>query len=371
MNRRIIFVLLFISITVTTTHSVQAQETDGQQKTLPWYETIIINGFVSSGYSYNFNKPDGMKNQFRVFDIDDNSMKVDVLELSVKKDATVPGEAGFRFDIVTGSSIPKISRSNGLNSGDLDLQQMYIGYLAPIGSGIRLDAGKFITHMGYELIEGYDGYNDNASRSFLFGYAIPFTHTGIRAAYQIVDPLSLTLMLTNGWDNAIDNNAAKTICLQVGITPMSGMNLFINGIYGPERNGENNDIRRGIDIVGTYTMNELLTLGVNGNFSSEQNAVVTGDASWNGVVGYLRVNCMENFSCTLRAEQFDDHDGTRTGVVQKLSEFTFTPEFRPAPHLILRGDFRLDTSDKEVFEKEMNTLKDQQTTLSVNILYLF
>jgi hypothetical protein len=35
--------------------------------------------------------------------------------------------------------------------------------------------------MGYELIEGYDGYNDNYSRSLLFNYAIPLTHTGVKA----------------------------------------------------------------------------------------------------------------------------------------------------------------------------------------------
>jgi hypothetical protein len=34
--------------------------------------------------------------------------------------------------------------------------------------------------MGYEVGEGPDGYNDNASHSFLFGWAIPITHTGLR-----------------------------------------------------------------------------------------------------------------------------------------------------------------------------------------------
>ena len=37
---------------------------------------------------------------------------------------------------------------------------------APCGSGLRFDAGKFITHHGYEVIEGYDGWNDNATHSF-------------------------------------------------------------------------------------------------------------------------------------------------------------------------------------------------------------
>ena len=34
-----------------------------------------------------------------------------------------------------------------------------------------------------EVIEGYDGWNDQYSRSLLFGYAIAFTHTGVKATY--------------------------------------------------------------------------------------------------------------------------------------------------------------------------------------------
>lgn len=31
---------------------------------------------------------------------------------------------------------------------------MYARYVAPIGSGLTVDAGKFATHMGYEVIGG-------------------------------------------------------------------------------------------------------------------------------------------------------------------------------------------------------------------------
>ena len=72
---------------------------------------------------------------------------------------------------------------------DFDLQQAFVSYITPVGSGLRFDAGKFVTNHGYELIDGYDGYNDNATRSFSFGYGIPFTHTGIKAAYTFSDQL--------------------------------------------------------------------------------------------------------------------------------------------------------------------------------------
>jgi len=61
--------------------------------------------------------------------------------------------------------------------------------------------------MGYELIEGYDGYNDNYSRSILFGYAIPFTHTGVKASYAFSSKVAGMVEVVNGWDLLRDNIA--------------------------------------------------------------------------------------------------------------------------------------------------------------------
>src|SRR5674476_1529148 len=90
---------------------------------------------------------------------------------------------------------------------DVDLQQAFVSWIAPVGSGLRLDAGKFVTHFAYEVIDGYDGYNDNATRSFLFGFAIPYAHTGLNASYTFSDQIAGMVMLVNGWDNAKDNNS--------------------------------------------------------------------------------------------------------------------------------------------------------------------
>ncbi|MGZ5428025.1 MAG: outer membrane beta-barrel protein, partial [Thermoanaerobaculia bacterium] len=64
-----------------------------------------MNGFLSTSYSYNLNRPPSGTNQFRVFDFDDNSIKVDVAELVLQKAVSKAGEAGFRIDAVAGSSI--------------------------------------------------------------------------------------------------------------------------------------------------------------------------------------------------------------------------------------------------------------------------
>ncbi len=345
----------------------------------PWYEEIAVNGFVSTSYQYNFNRPASGTNQYRVFDFDDNTFKVDVAEVVLQKAVAKPGEAGFRVDAVAGSSIPRVSAAAGLfrdasgKAQDFDLQQAFLSYVAPVGSGLRLDIGKFVSPLGYEVIEGYDGYDDNATRSFLFGYAVPFTHTGLKASYTFGDQIAGMVMLVNGWDNAKDNNTAKSFGAQLTWTPSKSVTAVANYIVGAERSDTNGDSRNVIDLNAQWKATDRTVLAVDFVYGSEPNAVTQGQtAMWNGVVGYARFGLSDTFALVFRGEIFNDRDGARTGVAQKLKEVTLTPELKVGSHLVFRGDLRVDFSDKEVFEGPDGVLtKKQQPTVLLNALYTF
>ncbi len=345
--------------------------------TEPWYQQITLNGLFSTTYSYNFNRPASGTNQFRVFDFDDGTFKVDVFELAVQHPVAKAGDAGFRVDAEAGQSIPRISAAYGLfrdasgKAQDFDLKQVFVSYIAPLGRGLRIDAGKFVTQHGYEVIEGYDGYNDNVTRSFLFGYAIPFTHTGVRATYPFSDSLSAMLMVVNGWDNAKDNNSAKSIGGQVAYAPRGALSLTLSGMVGPERTNDNHDNRTLLDLVVVWHPAARVTVGLNADYGTEAGAVVEGrTATWKGAAAYVRVGLGAATSLALRLERFDDSDGARTGVAQRLSEITLTPEHHVGSHLIVRGDLRLDRSDRPVVEKAAG-MADHQGTICGNLIYVF
>ncbi|PLX22363.1 MAG: hypothetical protein C0600_16665 [Ignavibacteria bacterium] len=344
----------------------------------PWYEAIGVNGYVSSSYTYNLNTPQSMENGLRIFDQKHNSFAFDVFQLAIGKSAEAAGDAGFRFDLITGA-LPQYTASSGLFGGqNIDVLQGYVTYVVPVGSGLKLDAGKFLTHMGYELIEGVDGWNDNVSRSYLFGFAIPFAHTGVRASYNFCERICGMVMVANGWDNAVENNTNKTVGGQLALTPTDDLCFAVNGIYGAEGDNDNSNNTTVIDLVGTYALNDMFTVGVNADFGSADAAAAEGeDGAWSGFAGYLRINLGEKFSLSLRGEQFDDTDGLRTGMVQKLTEFTITPEYRPTGNLVIRGDFRMDSSDESVFEDGDSFFNpavdniDSQSTISLNMLITF
>jgi hypothetical protein len=335
-----------------------------------WLDEVTLNGFLSTSYSFNSNRPNSLLNQFRVFDFDDNTFKLDAFELVAQKAASKFRDSGFRVDLAAGGSIPRVSAAAGLfrdatgTAEDIDLQQAYLSYVAPAGSGLRLDAGKFITGHGYEVIEGYDGWNDNATRSFLFGYAIPFTHLGVRAAYTFTPRVSGMFMIVNGWDVARDNNRSKSIGAQLTMTPSPALTLILSGMTGPERTANESDARSLLDAVAIWNVGPRLTLGANADLAGEQNAVAPGrDGRWSGLAGYARIASHRWFALSLRGEYFDDMDGVRTGTPQALAEFTATPEMRLTPHLLVRADLRQDHSNRSVFEKGRAFVKTQPTAL--------
>ncbi len=367
--------ILFLGAAMASPPTLWGQDSAGvatlEQSHRPWFEDITLNSFLSFRYSYNLNAPDSRKNLYRVFDVEDNTFIVDVLEIALEKPALKQGEVGFCAHLTAGSSVPKVARSSGMDMGDLDFHQMYIRYVVPWQGGITLDLGKFVTPCGLEIIEGYDGYNDNASRSFLFGYAIPFTHTGVRASYAFSDRLAMTLMVVNGWDNAIDNNTSKTLGGQLAFTPGSGWKFYASVVAGSEQSDNTSNSRILGDIALSGPLAGKWTAGLNLDYATEKNPTPLYDkARWSGIAAYLRFDMLPQFSISARAEQFEDPQGVRTGVAQTLNEATLTPEYRLSKNLVFRIEARKDWSDHNVFEGRA-TATNSQTTLQFNALFVF
>jgi hypothetical protein len=352
-----------------------------------WWEGITLNAFAAIGYQWNFNDPESGVTQFRSYDYDHNTFRLDGAELVLQKAAAEKGDFGFRLDVTMGA-IARGSASRGLfkdyTTGlglDIDVQQAIVSYIAPIGKGLRIDIGKFITTAGAEVIEGYDGFNDHISRSYLFTYG-PFTHTGFKLSYQFHPAIAATVMLINGWDNVVDNNKAKSFGVQLAITPHEKFTWYVNYIAGPERDNENVDFRHLLDNVLIVKPHWRLTLMANVDFGFEQNGIATtmmapdgsiirADAKWLFANLYVRFLAHKKFALNARGELVWDPDGHRTGTAQTIGVFSFTPEFRATDALTFRAEFRYDQSDQHVFLINSTTLRRYQNTLGLQAIYVF
>jgi len=342
-----------------------------------FFRDITFNAFVSLGYNYNFNQPQDQINGLRIFDDLMNNFNLVVGELVIQKPISKIGEAGFRIDLEVGTSIPPKEQSVGLNIGNgADLQQMYVSYIANVGSGLRLDFGKFITPLGYEVIEGYDGYNDSYSRSLLFNYAIPLTHTGAKASYVINSKASVYALLVNGWDQALDLNASKTFGVGTTITPSSALTIYANYMGGPELEDDNHNIRHVVDASVVYKANDNVLFALNGDYGVEggTSEVDPGEsAKWYGAAAYARLGSVNSGYVGLRAESFNDQGGTRMIPGTQLfdSEFTITPTYNFSNKFVIRAELRVDHANKDVFMDEQGSLKATQATVGVNAMFVF
>ena len=340
-----------------------------------WFDELAVNAFVSSAYEYNSNRPRTGASSYRVFDFSDNSFNLDVAELVVQIAPSKPNDAGFRVDFDAGNSIPQITKTQDQTAAQFDLKQAFASYIAPLGSGLRFDVGKFVTHLGYEVIEGYDGYNDNYSRSILFGYAIPFTHTGVKASYAFSSKVAGMVEVVNGWDLLRDNNHSKSVGAQLALTPVAPLQVLLNWIGGPELPNDNHTNRNVFDVVAILKPTSTLTLGLNGDYGKENGTSLVNpgsDATWKGIAGYATLALTNKFSVALRGETFHDEDGVRlgTGTRAILSEGTFTPSYKFTDHVLVRGEARYDKANGPILTRK-GTLSDKQTTVGANVIFVY
>jgi hypothetical protein len=330
--------------------------------------------YLQGGYTANFNSPASQENDLRVFDHKADSFTLDLVQIRFQKDPAL-GNVGYKLKLSAGETTKWI-HSRGLSGASLsspqtgegtdafDLTEAYISYNAALGRGLRFDLGKMATYLGAEVIEAQD--NPNYSRSFLFNFAVPFTHTGLKISYPFTDALSASFHICNGWDNSNDNNKDKSYGLSIGYAPTEVFSANFNAMYGPEQDNNTSNKRTLYDLIATIKPTKQLALILNADSGQEENVVAAGTAKWVGGAAIIKYDFSDRYGLAVRGEIFDDRDGFRTGTVQRLSEITVTPEIRLNGGVVLRPEYRHDSSDQTFFNGGQ---KKNQDTLALGVMY--
>jgi len=335
---------------------------------------IEISGYIDTSYTYSGNKDvtftDGTPN--RVFDRQPNSFNFNMGELAI---SMLPDEGFGGAVVLNAGTDADITAAAGSGANDnFDVQQAYVRYKL---GGLEAIFGKFATLQGAEVIESPD--NLNFTRSILFGYAIPFTHTGVRVNYALNDMITVTAGVNNGWDNLVDDNNQKSGEFMVAFNPSDMISLTVEGIVGRENGttltstdltGEG--LRSLVDSVLTVTPIEDVTMVVNFDYGVQKQGVASGlVARWWGVAGYINYQLNKQWRIALRGEYFDDRDGFRSGTVQRWKEGTATVAFAPMEHVELRGEYRHDQSNKRSFLRSSGLSRKTQDTGDFEAIYKF
>jgi len=333
-----------------------------------FFRSTDIGGLVDAYYDYYSTKPAGDA-QFRNFDTKHNQFALSMAQVWIAKAATSDSRTGFKVKLNFGPGSTLINAYEpGTNEFIQNIEEGYLTYLAPIGKGLQVDVGKFVTQHGAEVIEAKDNWN--YSRSLLFALAIPYYHSGVRATYAINDKVTVMGNIVNGWNNVVENNSAKTIGAQVIVKPVPALSIVQNYMAGAEQaNDSDGGWRRLSDSIVTYTISPAFSVMANYDYGTD---MVAGQrVRWQGIAGYAKAQLTKWLADSPRMEWYDDPSGFTTGTVQALREATGTIELKPSDALLWRIEVRHDFSDEAVFKMPDGALKKSQTSIGFGVLYSF
>ena len=388
---RLARVALTVSMVAAMASAVPAW---AEEKAKTFWEENTLFAYIENSYVWNLgNTSRGRVNDLRYYDFD-AGYTFNIAELSIKKDPSERYPFGYGLVLTAGIDSQK-NHALGIFRGDddqfafrntpaFDLQEAYGSYKFPLGSGLTLKAGKFVTLLGYEVIEAPN--NLNFSRGYLFTFSTPFTHVGALATYAPLDWLSLTAGTVVGWDVARDNNSAMSFTGQIALTPLKDFTLNLNWITGPEQNHQDTNLRTVLDFVAIYTGIKKLTLAANIDIGweyDEPSLVATRSsnttATWQAYAGYVAYDWTEALRTALRGEIFHDADGARThaagiGSPVTLYGITATAQYKIWKGLMGRVEYRHDQASRKAFAATGDgtvPTSRAQDTITIVLDYLF
>ena len=302
-------------------------------------KSLTVSGSIDAYYRYNFA---GQQNNYTSFTNSQSSFELGMA--SLRTDATaLSGKVGATVDLGFGRRAEEFSYNDGAatsgKNGFLTLaaiKQAYVTF-AP-SSKVKFTAGKFATHVGYELLDA--PLNRNYSMSYMFTNG-PFFHTGLKADIT-AGPIGFMLGLTNYTDQSTATTTTNNFIAQVsGATKNGKLKVYLNySGFGGSKTGSNPSGLKSLnqfDAVILGTISSKFNIGYNGTVQSRK--PVTGSSgSWIGNALYLNFDPTDKVGITLRSELISDsktiYFATKSifantiSVNAKVGPLTIIPELR-------------------------------------------
>jgi hypothetical protein len=365
------------------------------QQTLSFFRGTTLSFGMDGYYGYNFNAPIGRVNLLRAYDVTSNSFNINQASVIVEHLPTPDQRFGGRLDLQFGQATETLQGSSVNEQRPQvwrNLFQAYGSYLAPLGSGLQIDFGKFASSLGNE--GNYTKDQVTYSRAYSFNY-LPFYHMGVRANYNISSKLNVAYWLVNGANDTEDLNGFKSQAFLFTIKPTSALNWNVNYYFGQEGRDVDSTLNPGAP--GSPTQPGLPTAKISSAPNGREHIFDTY-ATWNAtskltlvgeadyvlnrtlkeqqpprvVIGSLMAKYAlpHQWNLGARFEYFDDRGGLFSGKTQALKEGTMTLDHLFAPGFLARAEFRRDFSNQRFFLTDTpGALVRAQSTATLGLVY--
>lgn len=309
---------------------------------------LDFSGSADAYYRYNFsnngtNNLTSFTNSQNSFELGMATLRLDGSAMSGKVAATLDIGFGRRAEEFSYNDGEAGSGRNGFLSLS-NLKQLYISY--SLNPSVKLTAGKFATHIGYELLDAIS--NRNYSMSYLFTNG-PFFHTGVKADVSLKH-LGLMAGIANYTDQSATTGSVKSLIGQISSGLADGSwKFYLNyvGSYGSQSLNIPGGLKSlsQVDMVLTGTLNPRWSVAVNATVQHRSNA--SGSGNWHGAALYLNYDPTSRLGLTLRNEWVHDPQQILFSSTM-LCEHTLSLNYHIGP-ITLIPEIRFDHSKASLF----------------------
>ncbi len=352
---------------------------------------VKLSGYVDAGYSYNFT---GNGSQSTVNDRfgSDQAARGDfnlyAVKLALEKALTSENkaQAGFRADVMIGedanyflnrSTSTTAAVNDNQDSSALFLEQAYAQFRVPVGNGWDWKVGKFVSTLGYEVIER--PANMNITYGLLFQNGFPLWYTGVLTSYRFDDYLDAKLGVVNGSNSdnntTVNNNGdAVALLASLNVTAPGGNANWSNNFQYETGTSNDTDVSttaNSYPVVGaTNPSGPMFIYNSWGNWApkfaddkllfafdsvlgaySPGNGPAGGATTWWGAGAYAKYQFNDWFYLASRGEYFGSDNQNKTGYTTTGAAgdgsvswwaYTLTAGFNVIDNLLIRAEYRLD-----------------------------
>jgi hypothetical protein len=266
-------------------------------------------------------------NSYNAFKLGMASIKID--QSFGKFTATLDAGAGKRADEFS------------YNDHDVltNIKQATLSYA--VSDKLKLTAGKFSTHVGYELLDATN--NRNYSMSYGFSYG-PFFHTGFKADVSLGGKSALMVGLVDPTDYSSFNGTPKYIIAQFSTaTSNDKLKSYFNFVHG--------DVTTHYNVVLLATLSSKVSAAFDGSINQQK--IGASSSSWSSEALYVNYDISEKFGLTLREDFFSDRKINPLGI-GNVNATTLSGKIK-VKKLTLIPEFRMDSGNSPLFSTKTGT----------------
>ncbi len=347
-----------VNTNTTSTPAVVAEDPKPEEKK----SNFIFSAWADLYYRYDFGKT--ATNNKTSFTNSHNSFELGMA--SVKLEHTI-GKVSAVADLGFGKRAEEFSYAE--DKTRFAIKQLYLSY--QLGK-VKLTAGSWATHVGYELVDA--PLNRNYSMSYMFSYG-PFLHTGIKAETSI-GKNGFMLGIANPTDLKSTSMDHKYVIAQYSTASANDKVKFFLNFQSGKPNDDTKQTQ--FDAVVTAAVSDKFSLGLNGTMASYKTRETDGkfgsSDSWYGSAVYVNLDPKPWFGVTLRSEYFNDKN--QLNVFSAASEggniFANTLSFNfKVDNLVIIPEIRYESASQAIYTKGEGSATKNAGSVLIAAVYKF